>query len=185
MKGAALLLFSSFFSLFVARIPSAASRALSTCVSVDKEWKIRPFTALLLSADPDAVHPWPSREGSSRGQRPQGLLTFEPRSLGCAWCTLCAALDWCFADTCGAGKLAASSSQQIPNPSQSLHRHKIHIVLVYCVKVSSLTSCFSSLVVPLTPDCWFPPYLTFLSVVYDIAVVCFGANLDSWTLEKI
>lgn len=65
-----------------------------------------------------------------------------------------------------AGKLAASSSQQIPNPSQSLHRHRIHIVLVYSVKVSSLTSCFSSLVVPLTPDCWFPPYLTFLCCLW-------------------
>lgn len=57
MKGAALLLFSSFFSLLVARIPSAASRALSTWVSVDKDGKTLPFTALLLSADPDAVHP--------------------------------------------------------------------------------------------------------------------------------
>ena len=57
MKGAilpTLFLFFVFVSLFVCpRIPSAASRALSAWISVDKDRKIRPSTALLL-ADPAA-----------------------------------------------------------------------------------------------------------------------------------
>ena len=88
----------------------------------------------------------------------------------------------------GQGNMLAAPPSRSHSHLPILDRYKIHIVLVYCVKIWTLTKCFSSLEVLLRPDRWFPrvlpSLLKVLFVVYDIAVACFGVDSDSWTLEK-